>query len=253
MTWPRGLLVLALSVWLDGGGTAWSQAPSHAARGGPPPSTSKGPGSDAPDPQRADSVAPGVAAGEGKASSDAAAVHLLDRLEEEERTRAAERAAEEERDRTERLARDREQEERRRRRAAAEMAAATAHALRVEAMAAWHASFAQGLEPVLRARATLYRRMRSRLFARVRPQCEAIAAAVEAASVVYAPAPERRIDVLARDLLAVYRESARHCASGAYFSFTVQERRVRWLARELIAAFEPFGLAFPRADGDPSH
>jgi hypothetical protein len=50
---------------------------------------------------------------------------------------------------------------------------------------------------------------------------------------------------LARDLFAVYRESARHCVEGAYFSFTVREGQVRRIVSELIAALAPYGLAFP--------
>jgi hypothetical protein len=175
---------------------------------------------------------------------------VLERLEADERARDAERAAAEAKEREEILAREREREEVQRRKAAAELAAARAHARRAQAMAAWHAQFAETLEPVLRARRALYRRMPSRRFARVRPQCEEVAAAVEVAFVAYAPAPERRVDVLARELLAVYRESGRYCTSGSYFSFTVQERRVRWLAAELIAELEPFGLAFPPAASD---
>jgi hypothetical protein len=193
---------------------------------------------------------PAVALGPPSRSASGSSV-LLDRLEAEERARDAERAAGEAEDREERLARERAEEAARRREAAERAEAARVLALRLAAMREWHGSFATTLEPVLRAREALYHRMVSRRFARLLPQCEDIASAVTNAAAHYQPAPERRVDVLARELLAVYAESARHCATGAYFSFTVQERRVRFLAGELIAAFEAFGLAFPRARDQP--
>ena len=127
--------------------------------------------------------------------------------------------------------------------------AALSLAAQRDAMRAWHAAFAEALGPLLAARQRLYQRMPHRLFASVRRDCEAVARAVEEAIERYPPAPARHVEVLARDLLVVYRESARHCATGAYFSFTVRERKVRQLVTDLYVALEAYGLAFPRAPG----
>ena len=51
--------------------------------------------------------------------------------------------------------------------------------------------------------------------------------------------------MLARDLFTVYRESARHCVEGGYFSFTVREGQVRRIVADLIVALAPYGLEFP--------
>jgi hypothetical protein len=118
---------------------------------------------------------------------------------------------------------------------------------RREAMREWHASFEAALAPVVVARRELYRRMPHRFFAAVRPQCQEVARAVDAAAALYEPAPLRHVEVLARDLLLVYRDSARFCARGAYFSFTVEEGRVRRLVAGLIAALDAYGLDFPVA------
>jgi hypothetical protein len=112
-------------------------------------------------------------------------------------------------------------------------------------MREWHASFDALLGPLLAARGRLYRRIPHRLFARVRPECEEVARAADDATARYRPAPEPYVEALARDLLTVYRDSARFCASGAYFSFTVEENEVRLLVAGLIEALEPYGLVFP--------
>ena len=114
-------------------------------------------------------------------------------------------------------------------------------------MREWHAAFAATIRPILDARANLYRRMSRRMFAAVRPACATFETAVEAATPGYRTAPERRIDAMARDLLAVYRDSAHHCVEGGYFSFTVREEQVRRIVAELIVALAPYGLEFPSA------
>jgi hypothetical protein len=165
------------------------------------------------------------------------------RLEEQEReeARAAARAEEE----AERERHERELEAERARAAIAAREAAASFERRRAAMRDWHPSFAASLAPLLAAREELYRRLARRMFAAVRPACAAFAAAVEEATPRYVEAPERHIDVLARDLLAAYRESARHCVEGGYFSFSVREGQVREIVRDLIVALAPYGLEFP--------
>ena len=119
-------------------------------------------------------------------------------------------------------------------------------------MREWHGAFAATIRPVLDARANLYRRMSHRMFAAVRPACVAFESAVEAATPGYRTAPERRIDAMARDLLAVYRDSAHYCVEGGYFSFTVREEQVRRVVAELIVALAPYGLEFPSSGGRQS-
>ena len=191
-------------------------------------------------------------AAETPAAGGAAAPGLLERLEREERARSDARAAADAIGRAERGLRAMAIEEADRSEALAAAAAATALERRRVAMAEWHARFEAALRPVLAARAHLYRRMPHRMFGSVRAQCEAVRNAVETAAVDYEPAPERPVEVLARDLFVVYRDSARYCARGSYFSFTVQERRIRQLVADLIAALEPWRLEFPRAAPGPA-
>jgi hypothetical protein len=168
-------------------------------------------------------------------------------LEAEERARAAAsaRAASEEERR--RAQRDREAADERRRAAGAAEAAARAFEARRLAMTEWHASFARAIGPVLTARERLYARLPHRRFRSARAECDAFRLAVADAERLLRTAPGRAVDALARDLLTVYRESARLCVEGSYFSFTVREAQVRALVAQLIDALAPYGLAFPRA------
>jgi hypothetical protein len=170
---------------------------------------------------------------------------VLDRLRAEEREREEARAATEAREATEHERREREREEERERAALAERQAAAAFERRRAAMHEWHRQTFTTLAPVLAAREQLYRRLPHRRFAAVRPACVAFRAAIEDAAPSYLKAPDRRVDLLATDLFAIYRESARWCTEGGYFSFTAQEAEVRRVVSELIDALEPYGLVFP--------
>jgi hypothetical protein len=167
------------------------------------------------------------------------------RLEEREREEARAAAAAEEEAALERRQRELEQE--RERAAIAAREAQAAFERRRAAMGEWHRSLSATLAPLIDARERLYRRLPYRMFAAVRPACVAFAEAVEPAARGYRKAPDRLVDALVRDLFLVYRESARHCVEGAYFSFTVREGQVRTIVGELIAALAPYGLGFPFA------
>ena len=170
---------------------------------------------------------------------------VLERLRAEELEREEARAEAEAREAAENERRAREREEKDRRAAEAAREAAAAVELRRAAMRDWHRRTFENLAPVLAARDDIYRRLPYRRFAAVRPACAAFRAAIADASPGFLKAPDRRIDLLMTDLFAIYRESARCCAEGAYFSFTAQESEVRRVVGELIEALEPYGLAFP--------
>jgi hypothetical protein len=169
----------------------------------------------------------------------------LERLRAEERAREESRAEAEAREEAEHERREREREEKEERAALAKRDAATAFARRRAAMHDWHRRTFENLAPVLTARGHLYRRLPHRRFAAVRPACAAFRAAIEEASPGYLKAPDRRVDLLMTDLLAIYRESARWCTEGGYFSFTAQEMEVRRVVTELIDALAPYDLGFP--------
>jgi hypothetical protein len=185
------------------------------------------------------------AASAGAGRERAQTERLLEQLEAEERARRDAGAHSEAAADADAARRQRERSEAQRRDEAAAADAERASAERRQRMHEWHAAFDAALGPLLAARGRLYRRMPHRMFARVRPLCEEVALAAEAAAAGYRPAPAPHVEALARDLLAVYRDSAQFCARGAYFSFSVEEDKVRQLVASLIEAFEPYGLAFP--------
>jgi hypothetical protein len=181
---------------------------------------------------------------------DRSSEHVLERLRVEEREREQARAAAQAEEEAARERHERELERERERAAIAARETAASFEHRRAAMRDWHGSFAATLAPLLATREELYRRLSRRMFAAVRPACASFGAAVEEAVPRYRAAPERVVDALARDLLAVYRESARHCVAGAYFSFTVRERQVQRIVSDLIAALAPYDLEFPSGAPD---
>ncbi len=181
----------------------------------------------------------------GSAATDDSPEQILERLRVEERAREEARAAA---DAEESAARERYQravEAERERAAIAAREAAAAFEVKRAAMREWHSWFAVTLAPLSEARVRLYRRLPHRMFAAVRPACVSFAEAAEAAGRDYRRAPDRLVEVLARDLFTVYRESARHCVEGGYFSFAVREGQVRRIVANLIVALAPYGLEFP--------
>jgi hypothetical protein len=170
---------------------------------------------------------------------------VLERLRAEELERDEARAEAEAREAAEEQRRERERQEKDQRAAKAAREAAAVFERRRAAMRDWHRRTFQNLAPVLAAREEIYRRLPYRRFAAVRPACVAYRAAIADATPGFLKAPDRRVDLLMTDLFAIYRESARCCAEGAYFSFTAQEAEVRRVVGELIDALEPYGLAFP--------
>jgi hypothetical protein len=189
----------------------------------------------------------------GQASDgDRSTAQTLERMRLEEREREEARAAAEAEEEAAQKRRQRELDEERERAAVAEREAAAAFDRRRASMREWHGSFAATLAPVLAAREELYRRLTRRMFAAVRPTCVGYAATVDAATPRYVQAPERHVEVLARELLAAYRASARHCVDGGYFSFTVREEQIGRLVADLIVALGVYDLEFPSAAPRPT-
>jgi hypothetical protein len=177
----------------------------------------------------------------------------LERLRAEERAREALRAAAAAAEAAHREERERVEAEKREQQAAAAREAQLRFELRREAMREWHRSFVELLAPVLAAREVLYQRLPRRMFDKVRPYCLPFRSAIEAAAPGYQPAPEKLIDALARELVAVYRDSARFCADGGYFSFTLREEEARRIVRDLNELSAPYGLRFPEGGAGARH